>query len=343
MSTARGHHWVSQTYLARFTADGKKDSKLYVVDLDQRKVFSTTPANVCKQRDFNRVESDELAPDALEVALSKFEDLLAPALTEILLAPELTSWDNWNTVLNFMALLSVRNPIVRSHVQKRAEEHWIKTIEDATDTPEKYAALVAKAQAAGDVAKDAKPDFEKHRAFLSKRQFTVEFPHGTFVPTEFDIVDDLIPTLGRRNWVIVQAAKDSGGFVTTDRPVTPCRRDGKLPSAEHPADYNSQDTLVLFALSPKLLAIGYPGDNERPPRLADADRNLVARANFDMIRVCQKQIFAPDDSFEVRRSPKAPVFAGGKILDLFGERVGPGTTSVKEAIRKYVRTKNAGR
>ena len=323
MSTARGHHWISQTYLARFTPDGCKDSKLYVVDLDQRKVFSTTPANVCKQRDFNRVESDELAPDALEVALSQFEGLLAPALTEILRAPELTSWDNWNTVLNFMALLSVRNPAVRSHVQKKAEEHWIRTLEDATDTPEKYAALLAKAQTAGDVAKDAKPDFEKHRAFLSERRFTVEFPHGTFVPAEFDTVDDLLPTLGRRDWVIVQAAKESGGFVTTDRPVTLCRRDGKHPSSEHPVDYASQDTLAFFALSPKLLAIGFPGDKGRPPRVVAADRNLVARANFNMIRVCHKQIFAPDDSFEVRPGPKAPIFAGGKILDLFGEWEGP--------------------
>jgi hypothetical protein len=80
VSTARGHHWVSQTYLARFTADGRKNSRLFVVDLGQRKVFSTTPVNVCKQRDFNRVESDELAPDALEVGLSKFEGLLAHSL-----------------------------------------------------------------------------------------------------------------------------------------------------------------------------------------------------------------------------------------------------------------------
>ena len=268
---------------------------------------------------FNRVESDELAPDALEVALSKFEGLLAPVLTEILRAPELTSWDNWNIVLNFVALLSVRNPVVRSHVQKRAEEHWIRAIEDATDPPETYAALLAKAQAAGDVAKDVKPDFEKHRAFLSERQFTVEFPHGTFVPAEFDTVDDLLAALGRRAWVIVQAAKDSGGFVTTDRPVTPCRRDGKHPSPEHPVDFASQDTMVFFALSPKLLAIGFPGEEGRRPRVAHADRNLVARANFNMIRVCQKQVFAPDDRFEVRPSAEAPVFVGGKILDLFGE------------------------
>lgn len=319
MSTARGHHWVSQTHLARFTADGHKDSKLYVVDLDQRKVFSTTPANVCKQRDFNRVESADLPPNALETGLSKFEGLLGPALTEILRAPELTSWDNWNIVLNFMALLSVRNPVIRSHVKRRAEEHWIRTIEDATDTPEKYAALLARAQAAGDVAKDAKPDFEKHRAFLSERQFTVEFPHGTFVPAEFDTIDDLLPTLGRRDWVIVQAAKDSGGFVTTDRPVTPCRLDGKHPSPEHSVDYASQDSMVFFALSPRLLAIGFPGDKGRRLRVADADRNLVERANFNMIRVCQKQVFAPDDRFEVRPNPKAPVFVGDKILELFGE------------------------
>jgi hypothetical protein len=42
-----------------------------------------------------------------------------------------------------------------------------------------------------------------------------------------------------------------------------------------------------------------------------------------MIRVCQKQVFAPDDKFEVRPSSQAPVFVGGKILDLFGTREDP--------------------
>jgi hypothetical protein len=319
VSTARGHHWVSQTYLARFTREGHKDSKLHVVDLRQRKVFSTSPANVCKERDFNRIESDTLPLDALETALSKFEDLVGPALTEIQRAPECISWSNWNIVLNFMALLAVRNPIIREYVNKRATEQWIRAIEDATDTPEKFASVFAKAQVAGDIGKSLIPDFDKHREFLTARQFTVEFPHGNFVPAEFDAVDDLLRQLGMRRWTVLRAPADSGGFVTTDRPVTPARRDGLHPSHKNPVDFRSENTLVFFPLSPNLLALGYFGDANPRLRLTDINRELVARANFTTIRVCRQWVLASDANFEVKAGQSAPTFLGDKILDLFGE------------------------
>jgi hypothetical protein len=290
-----------------------------VVDLRQRKVFSTSPANVCKERDFNRIESDTLPIDALETALSKFEDLVGGALTEIQQEPEGISRSNWNILLNFMALLAVRNPIIREHVNKRATEHWIRTIENATDTPEKFAAVFAKAQAAGDIDKSLTPDFVQHREFLTAHRFTVEFPHGSFVPAEFDAVDDILRQLGMLRWTVLRAPADSGGFVTTDRPVTPARRDGLHPSNMNPVDFRSENTLVFFPLSPDLLALGHFGDANPTPRLADIDQELVARANFTTIRVCRQWVFAPDATFEVKPAQSAPTFLGDEILNLFGE------------------------
>jgi hypothetical protein len=319
VSTARGHHWVSQTYLARFTHDGHKNSRLHVVDLRQRKAFSTSPANICKERDFNRIESDTLPLDALETALSKFEELAGRALTEVQRAPEAISWSNWNILLNFMALLAVRNPVIREHVHKRVADHWIRAIEDATDTPEKFAAVFAKAQTAGDIDKDVTPDFDKHREFLAGRRFTVEFPHGTHVPAEFDAVDNLLRQLGKRRWQVLRAPVDSGGFVTTDRPVTPARRDGVHPSHSSPVDFGSEDTLVLFPLSPDLLALGHSGDANTRILLRDIDRELVARANFTTVRVCRQWVLAPHANFAVKPAQSAPTFKGNDILDLFGE------------------------
>ncbi len=319
MSTARGHHWISQTYLARFTVGGTKDSQLNVVDLTSRKSFATTPLNVCKERDFNRIESKEFPPDALETALSKFEALLAPALTVVLRAPESTSWNDWNTILNFVALVAVRNPVMREHATKRATEQLIQTIEAATDTPEKYAAVVAKAQATGDLGPDVNADFDKHREFLASRAFTVEFPHGYHIPAEFGAMDELLHMLGTRHWLILRAAGDSPGFVTTDRAVTLCRRDGRHPSPKYPVDYDSPDSLVAFPLSPRLFALGSIQDAGKRLRTVGANRHVVARANFTVIRACHRQVFSPDGSFEVMPTPKSPVFVGKGILDLFGD------------------------
>jgi hypothetical protein len=284
-----------------------------------RKAFETSPANICKERDFNRIESDSLPQDALESALSKFEDLVGGALTQIQQAPEAITWNNWNILLNFMALLAVRNPIVREHANKRAQEQWIRSIEDATDTPEKFAAIFAKAQAAGDIDKNLTPDFDKHRDFLSARRFTVGFPYGTHVPAEFDAVDDLLRQLGMRRWMVLRAPAHSGGFVTTDRPVTPARRDGLHPSNKTPVDFRSANTLILFPLSPTLLALGHLGGANPTVPLVDISRDLVARANFTTIRVCRQWVLAPRADFEVKPAENAPISLGNDILELFGD------------------------
>jgi hypothetical protein len=46
MGIARGHHWISQTYLARFTADGRKASMLHIVDLERQYARSNWKADV---------------------------------------------------------------------------------------------------------------------------------------------------------------------------------------------------------------------------------------------------------------------------------------------------------
>jgi hypothetical protein len=77
--------------------------------------------------------------------------------------------------------------------------------------------------------------------------------------------------------------------------------------------------LVFFPLSPDLLALGHFGDANPRVRLADINRELVARANFTTIRVCRQWVLAPDANFEVKPAQSALTFLGDKILDLFGE------------------------
>jgi hypothetical protein len=319
MTIARGHHWISQTYLARFTADGRKESKLHVVDLAQRKVFDTAPANVCKERDFNTIESDTLPPDELEKGLSKIEGWVGQSLTNILGNPASIAWEDWNAVLNFMALLATRNPIVRAHVTKKASEDKFNKISDATDTPENFAAAIASAKAGGYTSQESQIDYEEFRAHLSPGMYAFEFPPGYFVPNEFEAMDFLLRQLGQRRWQVVEAPADSPGFVLTDRPLTPFRRDSKHPSIETPVDFGSDDTIAFFPLSPRFAGVGVPGIAQRSVPLAKARRDFVAIANFTMIRICTQRVFAPNALFEVLPAKGCPVVVGDEILQLFGD------------------------
>ena len=58
--TARQHHYVPPCYLRGFVYDRDKP-KLFVVDLKERRTFTTNPKNVAVERDFHAVDIEKLA------------------------------------------------------------------------------------------------------------------------------------------------------------------------------------------------------------------------------------------------------------------------------------------
>jgi Protein of unknown function (DUF4238) len=75
MSEARAHHFVPRCYLNNFA----REEQIVAIDVLAGKRFVTNTKNVAQERDFNRIESDTLPPDALETAYGLFEGELAPA------------------------------------------------------------------------------------------------------------------------------------------------------------------------------------------------------------------------------------------------------------------------
>jgi hypothetical protein len=290
-----------------------------------RKTFRPGPGNVCAERDFNTITSPNLAPDELEKALSKFEALAASALDEVTSNVLTFSSNAWVTVLNFMALLATRNPPTRRVAEKFYTEHLLRDLESATDTPEKFEATVAAARAAGNLRDDLVADYEAHRAFLAGRRFTLSFDQGFHVVGEFTALDSVLEHLARRQWTILEAPQGCGGFITSDRPVTLCFADGSPPSAERPLGYALLDTLVFFPLSPKLLAVGRFAEGRRAtqifrPAVARVERKMVAKANFTMLRQCERMVFAHRGDFEVALPGDGSV-VGAAVLEVIQERV----------------------
>ena len=108
-NTARRHHHLSQFYLAGFTPLGTKDDLLAVIDKGDGRTFRTKPKNVAHQHDFNRIDMDGIAPDALETELSKIETTVADVLRGLHHDAPFEE-DVKNVLLNWMSFLSVRSP-----------------------------------------------------------------------------------------------------------------------------------------------------------------------------------------------------------------------------------------
>jgi hypothetical protein len=143
------------------------------------------------------------------------------------------------------------------------------------------------------------------------------FDPGFHVVGEFKAVDGVLRHLVPRRWMLLEAPQEGGGFITTDRPVTLCLSDGSRPSHERPMGFAVKDTMVLFALSPRLLATGTFGGRDG---LARVSRELVAKANFTMVRHCERRLFAPRADFEVKLPGHRGVVVGAGVLDVFTER-----------------------
>src|SRR4029077_18764228 len=110
--TARRHHYVPQCYLKGVAIGGDKP-QVFVIDGKEQRSFCTAPANVAAERDFNRIEVEGYAPDALESAFSGFEAEVAEALSRIIRDRTVKSDDDRAYLLNLMALMTIKNPVRR--------------------------------------------------------------------------------------------------------------------------------------------------------------------------------------------------------------------------------------
>ena len=119
--TARLHHYLPQSYLGHFTNTGRKDGKLYVLDINTGRTFRPTPKNIAAERDFNRVDIDGHSPDVIENALAEFEDKAIQAIRNTIATKTFPASADCNLILNLICLIAVRNPKLRKSFNNAKE------------------------------------------------------------------------------------------------------------------------------------------------------------------------------------------------------------------------------
>jgi hypothetical protein len=160
---------VQQFYLKLFTHNGAKNSRLFAYDLRERRHYLTTPEKACKQRDFNRIEAEGIPQDALESSLAGFESKAATALREVIESHAVTG-ESWLWVLNWMALMAARNPIVRNQLQSVLLETFHAALDEAVAPPEGWAKLREGIEREGVTLPDASRNYAGFREFVSNRK-----------------------------------------------------------------------------------------------------------------------------------------------------------------------------
>jgi hypothetical protein len=317
MSGARRHHWIPESYLGGFSREGNTGSQVFVVDCVERKSFWTSTDNVCVKRDFNRLESPDVDPNELETRLSQFESDAISALRKIGAGRATTGSQEWLYCLNLMGLIATPNPTTREQLTRAAERATLGLLQKSLESKEAWDATIADIKAAGALDPGSRVDFDRHRKFVESGKFSMEFHQNFLILQELQGVMPVIEMLGRRTWSLLEAPADSGGFITTDRPVCVFPTDGSTPTA--PTRLDDPRNSIIFPVSPRLLAYGCAHGRQYA---SDITRRVVARFNLSLLRFSTGRVFGPHERFEFGSSKsELPLVVGRDVLAIVGEFV----------------------
>jgi hypothetical protein len=290
VTIARAHHFVPQCYLASFAPGGK----INVFDFESGKdPFSTNTKNVAQERDFNRVDSDELPPDALETAYAKFEGELAPVLKK-LASGEVCTEDDFSCILSLMGVLAIRNPRFRANFSDFQNNVRLKMLAAQLSSKERWERQLTRMRKDGYLEGVPDVPYETLKAQLEEGAFKFVTTTSEHARTELYALDNLINVLAGRAWRWVRAAPDSGGFITCDHPV--CLNWIKRPRGFAPLGYGLSGTTVYFPLSPDLAVIG---EFDGPKEDLLADVYMVANFNRRTLNNAKRQVCWANYNFRV--------------------------------------------
>lgn len=290
MSKARGHHFLPQCYLKGFA---RSDGQLYALDLKKKEGYFTSPLNLCKQRDFNRIDSEGVEPNAIEDSLAKFESCLAPPLKRVCAARGGDNLDDWIYVLNLMALITARNPSARENF-RAFKTRMIEILMDMhLHTKERWESTLRAARRDGHVSESLRdPTYEEMKKFIDDKRYKIEFPRGDNTVAEFGAVDAALQLLGRREWKFIAAPPGSVGFVTSDHPVCLMHANGSVSTLGRPVGHAIANTFVIFSVCSRLAVVGsFEGDSER----IVASHSYVAQLNTIIALFADRHVIGASD------------------------------------------------
>ncbi|MCA8299070.1 DUF4238 domain-containing protein [Burkholderia sp. AU30198] len=306
---ARKHHYVPQCYLKGFTHDRRKDSRLYVVDARRRRDFYTTPSNIAAERDFNRIDGDD--PNAIEAIYADFESKAGPALVRTEARRAVGSEADLAVLLELVALFAVRSPRQRENLRQFYEQSAGAMMKQMVATKQRWEAQEQRAIAAGRTA-PSDISYEAIKALVDAGEYRVDVTTTRHVVTELELLPTVYDLLHRRTWVVLRAAADSGGFVTSDNPATLCWDDEDLAAGFYSPGFASTDTSVVCPLSKNLALRGcFDGRSG----IVDLPADLVAAVNTRTIAFADRQLYAEHDQF-VFVAPDGSVLKGHELVSL---------------------------
>ncbi|CAD6524799.1 hypothetical protein LMG28140_01687 [Paraburkholderia metrosideri] len=290
---ARKHNCVLQRYLSGFTRNHDKNSQLYVVDSAVAHAFVTTPVSVAAEREFSPIEIDTDGPASIQLSYGQFELELASAVTRINSKGDFSSDADRALILKLIAQLAMLSPDCMEGARRYNGETTGSLSEFAIANREGWESqkqTVAQPGTKGVVDLTR----EKLRTLGGRNDETIAALTTEHHEQDLLAMTTIYNLLHRRSWIVARATSSSGGFITSDRPVTLSWDDVEREAGPDVPGLGLQGTSVFFPLTKDLVMRGRfdgrVGTLELPI-------TTVAGINSRTIFYADHQIYAETDRF----------------------------------------------
>lgn len=286
----RKHHYVPQFYLAGFTKDDSKEGRLYVLDKEQRKSWSSTPKGTAHKRDFHKIEGESgIDPMSVEKSLSQLEGQWSASLTTVIEKRSLPEDEVFADLMVFVAFMAVRVLRIRdvlSDLIDRVSRAEIQLMLATQEGQEHFRSTLAEL---GHEVSDE--DFEQLVAFGKSDDYAVNYEQTWHVQEMIHMAATLAPLLSLRKWQLWIADETAPDLICSDSPVAPTWA-VPMPGPVSPA-FGTPNTIVSVPLNRRMAMVSMI-EEELPA--STLDREGVAAVN-SMTAMYANQLYSSEEDF----------------------------------------------
>nr|WP_253187300.1 DUF4238 domain-containing protein [Paenibacillus sp. GP183] len=254
------------------------------------------PIENCAIRNFHTVETLEGKDSrTFEEAFSLVEENASRIIKNInatFMAPE-PGTDDYNWLINFIAILCERTPARRKHFSEMTAEMYKMITRVGFQHKEYFESQ--KRIIEEKTGEKNNLTHEKLLEFIERDEYEVVFGNNHHMKSFMDRLDVIIEPLSRRKWSVVTSPPMMGDFICSDNPV--CLRNvTKVTGFFSSPGHGMFNTEVSLPLSPRVVLLGRFEDYHPMSGLVP-NRKTVAAINSFTGMYAEKFIFSKKQDF----------------------------------------------
>lgn len=290
------HHYVPVSYLSNFTDDGTEHSKLWVFDQTNGKHWRSRPKSIAFEKDFHTVETiNGKDSKTFEDIFSMIEGKAKQIINGIIKTFQIPmpGSDDYNWLINFIALLSERTPARRKHFSDQTGELYKMATQVGFQHKEYFEHQ--KEIIENKTGEKLNLTHEQLKEFINSDDYEISFNNNFHMDNFMTRLDAIIEPLGRRKWSVCYSPPELGDFVSSDNPV--CLRNvTPVEGIFSSPGYAMLNTEVSVPLSPRVLLLGRFEDIH-PIVGAAPSSSFVAKINSWTAMYSKRYVFSKTEEF----------------------------------------------